>query len=372
MNRNFPFALRWLKVTSDRFHWNVGSFAALATIVCAFSSSADVYQLNFEGLFTEDETQHLLTPTELKTYLNDSLPLPLIKEIPYANLCFSDIKGLGAVPEYNTSTGGLFIYSDEKDGENNVGGFKIAIDPKYVRPIDRINFVTFKNPMNLGSNALDTEIEVSINNDPFKRYSMTTDSKVKQTVKVELPEGGDPVFTMAVRIPNPLKKENPDSNIDYYVAFSKITFVYTPQDLAQPTTWEFAVPAHVGIFGGDDEYEMPKLRVNPSWLSELAIYSSSNPEVADFEDGKLRLKSVGNTVINAKLDDNFMYRTVEASYQLTVHKNTSTVVMEIESEAVENDAEVEFFDLTGRKLSGVPSSGLYIMVKGSEVTKKLF
>ncbi|MDE6717430.1 MAG: hypothetical protein K2J70_04470, partial [Muribaculaceae bacterium] len=136
-----------------------------------------------------------------------------------------------------------------------------------------------------------------------------------------------------------------------------------------PQESQFAVPAHVGSIGGDETYEMPKLKVIPGWLSELALFSSSNPEVADFEDGHLILKSAGNTIITAKLDDNYMYSPTETSYQLTVNKNTSTVVVDIENDTAEADYPAEYFDLTGRKINGVPSSGLYIMKKGSKATK---
>lgn len=75
--------------------------------------------------------------------------------------------------------------------------------------------------------------------------------------------------------------------------------------------------ANVSVNLGD-EFTAQTLTINPEAALAEVKYSSSKPEVAAFEDGKLVIKGAGTTTVTAAISDSKTYKPASAEYTLTV------------------------------------------------------
>ncbi|MDE7414116.1 MAG: hypothetical protein K2N05_10090 [Muribaculaceae bacterium] len=339
---------------------------SLLGMVSLAASSTEYYYVDFEKLYAEEgETEELLTPEKLKTYINSTMGFEFVQEISYCEQDYAFKSGLAVNQNYNSSTGALFIYSNEENSKEDIGGLSFTINPQYWVNVDKINLVTFKNPNNFGSgsNIVPTEIEVALNNSEFTTFTSEKTS-IKETISVPVPSKDRVVKKLSVRIPNVCSNRT----FRYFVAFTKFTFVYEPASPTQITSWSFEKDSETAYLNSETPYEVQKLNVVPAEAHDLASYSSSNPEVADFENGNLVLKDEGKTTIKASVMENALFATSmdPASYELNVMKNPATVVIspETEKETVE-----EIYDLQGRKINGNPIPGIYIKKQGEKTSK---
>lgn len=85
-----------------------------------------------------------------------------------------------------------------------------------------------------------------------------------------------------------------------------------------------------------EEFIAPELSISDENAISYVEYKSSEPKVADFENGELVIKGSGKTIISAYIPENEVYKAEDASYILTI----------IDPNATESVINIDFFGET--------------------------
>lgn len=89
-------------------------------------------------------------------------------------------------------------------------------------------------------------------------------------------------------------------------------------DQRTPVTLEYSAEEYRTATESGEIKDAPTLTVTPAEAASEVMFSSSNENVAKFEDGKLIAVAPGTTTITASISGSETYRDAEASYELTV------------------------------------------------------
>lgn len=257
----------------------------------------------------------------------------------------------------------------DSPSEDNIGSITIEINPAKFVKVDHINIYGSKAKDLIGQTA-ETPVILTIDG---QNYNGNFANKTASTVAAfASPKLGDEIiktFTIAF----PYTENNPYK--EYSGCLQSIRIYYTAvedEDKEAVSEWKFAKDSDKGYL--DTEYIMPTLNAIPSIAAELAQYSSSDEDVANFEDGNLKLKSTGTTTIKANLGENMLFRpsNEEASYLLTVENSSgvSTICPDLPEDPKDHSSKV--FNLQGAEVSGaLLSSGLFLVKDSNGKYRKI-
>lgn len=140
------------------------------------------------------------------------------------------------------------------------------------------------------------------------------------------------------------------SSVKYYADDSD------PDDDRETVTLSFDEKVYNANLG--EEFNAPKLNVNPSDAATYVKFSSSEPSVATVtNDGEIEIKKAGTTTITASISDNDKYKDAKTSYELKVIDPNATVL------------NLSFFNITGSGYAAFSKADSY-NVKYSTVSLK--
>lgn len=268
----------------------------------------------------------------------------LVKEISVSNARYASGSNLA----------GVWFDSSSED---NVGKITISINPNLYVKATRINIYGSKAKDLMGQDT-ETPVVFGVNGKKFdgnfsnktasavSAVSHTLDNEIVRTIEVYFP------YTDT----NPYK--------EYSGCVQSIRIYYEPveEDAREAVTeWMFAKASDTGYL--DQPYVLPALSAVPAVAAEMAQYSSSDEDVANFDEGMLKLKTTGITTITATLGDNLLFRPkpLTTSYELKVDPTSeiSTICQEIESNV--SGIVSEIYNFQGVRMSGNISDGLYLV-----------
>ena len=89
-------------------------------------------------------------------------------------------------------------------------------------------------------------------------------------------------------------------------------------DPRTPVTLEYSADKYTTATESGEITGAPTLTVTPAEAASEVVFSSSDENVAKFENGKLIAVATGTTTITASISGSETYRNAEASYELTV------------------------------------------------------
>lgn len=363
------------------------SLLALLLIVLAGSTTAraDMVTIDFRQLYTEESPEDLSAAAILRYLNSNEATAGIVEAIPYSEFTYGYHNGLNKYSPYSESKnypkesegyGALYITATDSVTMEDTGGITFRIAPKYLHKNTNLNIYLFKDIDNtgIGSQVVDTELEVAINGGDFQKAEISRSDAYWCTFNFK-PEG-EIIREVALRIPNPNRDSEgelkSDSYLPYFLAFTHINLYYSSDEKAEKvTTWQFSQATHDGYLSDAETYTMPTFTAIPAEAAEFVEFTSSDPSVAEIKDGKVALKTSGKTTITANLVENSLFKAAAnlppASYELTVSDSTSTAVEQI---AADNAAPELFYDLHGRITDTANlQPGIYIRRQGDKVEK---
>lgn len=363
------------------------SLLALLLIVLAGSTTAraDMVTIDFRQLYTEESPEDLSAAAILRYLNSNEATAGIVEAIPYSEFTYGYHNGLNKYTPYSESKnypkesegyGALYITATDSVTMEDTGGITFRIAPKYLHKNTNLNIYLFKDIDNtgIGSQVVDTELEVAINGGDFQKAEISRSDAYWCTFNIK-PEG-EIIREVALRIPNPNRDSEgelkSDSYLPYFLAFTHINLYYSSDEKAEKvTTWQFSQATHDGYLSDAETYTMPTFTAIPAEAAEFVEFTSSDPSVAEIKDGKVALKTSGKTTITANLVENSLFKAAAnlppASYELTVSDSTSTAVEQI---AADNAAPELFYDLHGRITDTANlQPGIYIRRQGDKVEK---
>ncbi len=228
---------------------------------------------------------------------------------------------------------------------------------------------------------------------PVKIYAIEPEAPVIPEIAAPViaPEGGDVKIGDLVT----LSCETEDAEISYKIGEGEFVAYTEPFALNEAGEVTVTAVAKVGEYSSDEttatftvtkydvtlewsassancalskleDFVEPTLTVTPEEVASEVTYSSSTPAVATVDaNGKVSPMVNGSTVITASFAGNDKYNAAEpASYTLTVSVRDGVMMISCD------DADVEIFDLNGRKISaeGI-EKGLYIVRENGKSSK---
>lgn len=363
------------------------SLLPLLLIVLAGSTTAraDMVTIDFRQLYTEESPEDLSAAAVLRYLNSNEATAGIVEAIPYSEFTYGYHNGLNKYSPYSESKnypkesegyGALYITATDSVTMEDTGGITFRIAPKYLHKNTNLNIYLFKDIDNtgIGSQVVDTELEVAINGGDFQKAEISRSDAYWCTFNIK-PEG-EIIREVALRIPNPNRDSEgelkSDSYLPYFLAFTHINLYYSSDEKAEKvTTWQFSQATHDGYLSDAETYTMPTFTAIPAEAAEFVEFTSSDPSVAEIKDGKVALKTSGKTTITANLVENSLFKAAAnlppASYELTVSDSTSTAVEQI---AADNAAPELFYDLHGRITDTANlQPGIYIRRQGDKVEK---
>lgn len=358
----------------------------LLLVIAAFSAKADMVTVDFRQLYTEESPENLSSSAILRYLNSNESTAGIVEAIPYAKGTYGYVNGLNKYEQdYKESYGyskndegygALFITATDSISHEDIGGLTIRIAPKYRHKNTNLNLYLFKDIHNLGSSGstTDTYLEVSINGGEYQQATISRSDAYCCTFNIR-PEG-EIIRELSLRVPNPRRDSEGEllgeGYLSYFLALTHINLYYSADEKAEKvTTWQFSQPTHEGYLTQADSYVMPTFTAVPSQAAEFAVFSSSDPSVAEIKDGKVTLKSNGKTTISADMTENSLFKAdaslLPASYELTVSDSTSTA---IESISADFPLSETYYDLHGHILDSANlHPGIYIRRIGDKAEK---
>ncbi len=349
-------------------------------VLFPLTSLAASITFDFRKLYTE-EAREDLTGADLLKYLNsEELSPGLVQAIPYCSQAYGYSNGLKNERAYEEATstltdyGAIFICATDPETKEDTGGLTIQINPKCRHKINKIIASVYLDIMSTSDNNFAPQLEISINGEAFQKCEHTK-RKPNYTANFSLQLDDVIVKDFTIRIPNVHRKKDGsivDNDLEYYMAFTHINLIYNEETPEKVTDWRFAETSHTAYLNDEKPYVMPAFTAIPSAAADMMELSSSSPEVADIEDGKVVLKGDGVATITATLPENVLFTPGDtyspATYELTVKSSMSTAIELVEAD---NEPEItNLYDLQGRRIRGKPSAGIYIL-KSQSTAKKV-
>lgn len=358
--------------------WLLGMLLLLLFPLSSFGASIT---FDFRKLYTE-EAREDISGTDLLKYLDSEEVSPgLVQAIPYCNQAYAYSNGLKKISGYKdyitklTDFGALFIQAVDPETKQDTGGVTIQIAPKYRHRNTNLNIFVYKDDNNLGSgdNIFTPLLEVSLNGGPYQKAEITKADYASCTFNIK--PNDTIIKDLSIRIPNPARNKDgellADTYIPYFLALTHINLYYNEDTPEKVIDWRFAETSHIGYLNDEKPYMMPPLTAIPSAAADMMELSSSDPAVADIVEGKVSLKGEGSAVITASLPENSLFipgdSYAPATYELTVKNSMSTAIELVEADTISEATEM--YDLQGRRITGKPVPGIYILRTGFATSK---
>ena len=353
----------------------------LSTVAVSMAAYIDLDFANFKpeaggAYISSDE---LLSYVNSEAYLNaDREKLEGVFTAADAEQTYGYPEGLGQFPGYKDNNGALYIKATDAESKEDAGEISFKINPKFQHK--NTNFRVY-GYIDIDSNDAGDDIpiylEISINGEPYVKAERTVVSKDPYNSYFSLQSVNKVIREVSIRVPNPYRNKKTgellsDGYLNYFFAMTSIRFFYSNDETPEKVSkWEFAEADHTVKLEDAASYIMPQLKALPEAAAEYALFSSSNPDVAEINDGKVAIKGEGKTTISASLAETPIFVADQSlsatSYNLTVEKSVSTAVNAIFEDADSSGSTL--FDINGREVNGVPDPGIYIEVKGNKARK---
>ena len=329
--------------------------------------------VDFRKLYPQNDEHQFLTPEEIKEYFEtlDS-PSVIVSGITVANMTFGYSNGIGKIWSYYSNDGAIFIQSTDPQTKEDTGQLSLIIEPSNRHRNTNLNFYIYKDPTIVSSQDIPAKLEVSINGQPYQEATRT-DNKNNIMATFNIKPNGAIIKEISIRVPNACrnKKDNTLSpaDEDYFMAFTHINLYYGEETSQPVTSWLYETDNQTVDLSQADNYIMPVLKSVPEEAVNVALYTSSNPEVAEIKNERVILKSAGVTYITAELPSNSLFHESSgyhpASYLLTVTNENSSIGNVVE-ETVEHTT---YYNIQGIPISSHSIPGVYIRKTGNRTEK---
>lgn len=326
--------------------------AAFACLTC----HADFYSIDFSGYKTGNVVE--LTPVEIME-LNTGTK-NLVKSIPVCH-------NVGR--SYHASHGGLSISTPSAQ---DPGEITFELNPELAVIAKAVNIIGYRfSRFEETGNDHESEVEVKLNSGSYQTGKLGNDRTGNAFFSITA--GDEPLTSISLRLP---ASEYAKGDASYEITLEQITISYEASSnngTKKVTRWDFPVKSDIGYMDSSESYVMPMLEVAPEVARFTAVYSSSNPDVAEFVDGQLKLKEHGKTIIKATIGPNMIFDTKSqnpAEYELTVDEsgNVPGNIFDID---ITGSCKSELFDLTGKKVGAEPAPGIYIERASDGTVRKI-
>ncbi|MCH5346092.1 MAG: hypothetical protein J1E63_03225 [Muribaculaceae bacterium] len=210
----------------------------------------------------------------------------------------------------------------------------------------------YKVTFSAASKQTSTITDVPVTKAGTVTFEMTNDKTLKnvtfnlkqwsnktQTAKISYKTSGSNSYTLIkqnISVGTVLKVETGDLVADVVAVQLEFTnssnqigvasLEYTVNDVVEDSRktvkLEWSSETATAILGED--FDAPTLTVNPEEALSAVTYSSSNADVASFDNGKLSINGAGSATITAEITENDNFKATSASYNLIVIDPNST------------------------------------------------
>ncbi len=361
-----------------------GCFKSLLALIIigafTLAATAASITIDFRKLYTEEKGEEI-PASRLLSFLNSDAGSPgIVSGISQCNLAYGYPNGLYYNGAYKNATpsledkGALFIKSTDEETNQDSGGITFTMAPQYRHRNTNIMVYVYLDDNSCAASDLDHSLEVSFNGGPYIKSEFSEIGRHGFVGRFNFKPEGAIIKDLSIRVPNVYRKakhEPSDAELDYFMAITYINLYYGDETAEPVTDWRFEKTSDSVSLDNSADYEMPRLVAMPVEAADMVELSSSDPEVASIENGKVVAKKEGVTTIVANLAENNLFKASSsyspASYQLTVKKSMSEIE---EVSFYEETEEPILYDLQGRIVSGKGEPGVYILKRGA-ATKKI-
>lgn len=144
---------------------------------------------------------------------------------------------------------------------------------------------------------------------------LNSDNTTSESVTISVTKNGGNIYTYNLTGCNSTTKIKFSTN---RIAGLDNVVVTGDADPRFPVTLEYSADKYRTATESGEITGAPTLTVTPTEAAQYVVFSSSDENVAKFENGKLIAVAPGTTTITASISGSETYRNAEASYELTV------------------------------------------------------
>ncbi len=302
----------------------------------AFASYGATITIDFQKLYTEESPEDI-TAAQLLKFLNSEDGSPgIVSAVPECNLAYGYSDGLFYNGPYKKASsslvnkGALFLKSTDAETHEDVGVLSLSIAPEYRHRNTNVWIYVYLDDKDCTDDDLDHGLEISVNGGTYTKSNIVKIGTSGFIGRYNYKPEGSIIKDLSIRVPNAYRSVG-EPNTDYFMALTYINLYYSDSETSeQVTDWRFAQGSDISYLDDATPYSMPEFVALPAEAGDMMELSSSNPQVAAIENGKIVPKKEGVTTITATLPENNLFTPTAsyspASYELTVKKSMSTGV----------------------------------------------